>query len=118
MSRGARILVVEDEAMVAMLIEDTLSDAGFKVLGPAATVAEAMAVLDAERPAGAVLDLNLGGDSSGPVADRLAAEGIPFLICSGYGASGVPPAHTGRPVLPKPYDPGELLRTMRRLLSR
>ncbi|MFN6953190.1 MAG: response regulator [Acetobacteraceae bacterium] len=117
MSRRARILVVEDEAMVAMLLEDTLNDAGFQVLGPAATVAEAMAVLDAERPAGAVLDINLGGETSAPVADRLAAEGVPFLICSGYGASGVPPAHAARPVLAKPYDPGELLRTMRRLLG-
>lgn len=117
MSRAARILVVEDEAIVGMLIEDTLSDAGFKVLGPAATVADAMALLDADRPAGAVLDINLGGETSTPVADRLAADGIPFLICSGYGASGVPPRHAARPVLAKPYDPGELLRTMRRLLA-
>lgn len=117
MSRGAQILVVEDEAMVAMLIEDTLTEAGFEVLGPAATVADAMAVLDAGRPACAVLDLNLGGETSAPVADRLAAERIPFLICSGYGASGVPASHAGRPVLAKPYDPGELLRTMRRLLA-
>ena len=118
MRQGARILVVEDEALVAMLIEDTLSDAGYRVLGPAATVADALALLAAERPDGAVLDLNLGGETSLPVADRLDAEGIPFLICSGYGASGVPPRHGGRTVLPKPYDPGELLRNMATLLGR
>lgn len=112
---GQRILVVEDEALVAMLIEDALVEVGAFILGPAASVAEAMALLDGVTPAAAVLDLNLAGENSVAVADRLVALGVPFVIATGYGRDGVPARHAGGAVLPKPYDPTELIRTLARL---
>jgi DNA-binding response OmpR family regulator len=112
-----KVLVVEDEALVAMLVEDALLDAGFEVLGPAATVEEAMSLLDRERPDAVVLDLNLAGETSTPVADLLAARGIPYVIATGYGASGLPPGHQQAMVLAKPYDPGELISMLGRLCA-
>lgn len=113
--RGRRILVVEDEALVAMLLEDALTDAGCTVLGPAASVAQALFLLQHNRPEAAVLDLNLAGETSEPVADALAALGVPFLVATGYGAEGLPPNHRDAPVLAKPYDPVELTDTLARL---
>lgn len=113
--RGRRILIVEDEALVAMLVEDALLDAGCRIIGPAATVAEALALLEAELPEAAVLDLNLSGETSAPVADALVQQGVPFLVASGYGAAGLPEGHRGVPVLAKPYDPGELTAALARL---
>jgi DNA-binding response OmpR family regulator len=112
---GRKILVVEDEALVAMLVEDALRDAGFTVLGPAATVEEARALLDREWPDAVVLDLNLAGETSTPVADLLAARGIPYVIATGYGASGLPPGHQDAMVLAKPYDPAELIAMLGRI---
>lgn len=106
---GRRILVVEDEALIAMLVEDALIEAGATVLGPAATVEEAMALFDAERPEAAVLDINLAGQASIPVADRLVAHAIPFVVATGYGAAGLPERHRNVPVLAKPYDPRDLI---------
>ncbi len=113
---GRRILVVEDEALVAMLVEDALTDAGCEVVGPVATVADALALLETEgAPAAAVLDLNLAGETSLPVADALAKCGVPFVVATGYGAAGLPPEHKNAPVLAKPYDPAELTAVLARL---
>ena len=108
-------MVVEDEALVAMLLEDALTDAGCTVLGPVNSVAQALALLKVNRPEAAVLDLNLAGETSEPVADALAALGVPFLVATGYGAEGLPLAHRGAPVLAKPYDTVELTATLDRL---
>lgn len=115
---GQRILVIEDEALVAMLVEDALLDAGFGVIGPARSVSEALELLVTENPAAAVLDLNLGGENSLAVADALIARNIPFVVATGYGAAGLPPSHRGVPVLPKPYDPSELTAMLEMLCSR
>ncbi|MDN3566876.1 response regulator [Paeniroseomonas aquatica] len=112
---GRRILVVEDEALVAMLVEDALLDAGAIVLGPVATVAEALALLQQDIPDVAVLDLNLAGETSTPVADRLVTMGVPFVVATGYGADGLPPGHATVPVLAKPYDPDDLTTALGRL---
>ncbi len=112
---GCHILVVEDEALVAMLLEDALTDAGCTVLGPANSVAQALALLKHSRPEAAVLDLNLAGETSEPIADALAALGVPFLVATGYGAEGLPAGHRGAPVLAKPYDPIELTTALARL---
>ena len=110
-----KILVVEDEALVAMLVEDALLDAGFGVIGPAATVEEALALLERETPDAVVLDLNLAGETSAPVADWLAARGIPYVIATGYGAAGLPAGHQDAMVLAKPYDPAELTAMLDRI---
>jgi CheY-like chemotaxis protein len=110
-----RVLVVEDEALVAMLVEDALMDAGFGVIGPAATVDEALDLIARERPDAVVLDLNLAGEVSTPVADDLAARGIPYVIATGYGASGLPDGHKEALVLAKPYDPFELTAMLGRI---
>lgn len=116
--RGRRILVVEDEALVAMLVEDALLDAGCTVLGPATSVEQALSLLRHNRPEAAVLDLNLSGHTSAPVADALVALGVPFLVATGYGAEGLPPGHEDAPVLAKPYDTSVLTETLARLCER
>lgn len=104
MLAGLRILVVEDEPLVAMLIEDLLLELGCKVIGPAATVAQALALADT-GPDAALLDVNLGTEQSYPVADRLAADGVPFAFVTGYGRHGLTGPHTARPTIPKPFKP-------------
>ena len=114
-----RILVVEDEAMVAMLVEDQLLAAGAEVLGPAASLATALALLDrAEGCDAAVLDVNLRGESVVPLADALARRGVPFLFMTGYGDTDGLGAHAAVPVLAKPFDPLELVMVLARLLQR
>ena len=112
---GRRVLVVEDETLVAMLVEDTLADAGVVVLGPVATVAEALAMLEQDRPDLAVLDLNLAGETSEPVADALMRLEVPFVVASGYGAAGLPQRLAGIPVLAKPYAPEDLTAALAKL---
>ncbi len=115
---GRRILVVEDEALVAMLVEDALLEAGAQVIGPVATVAQALALLERETPDAAVLDLNLAGENSTPVADALVKRGLPFVVATGYGAEGLPPNHARVPVLAKPYDPVDLTATLASLFGK
>lgn len=112
---GRKVLLVEDEALVAMLVEEALLEAGFQVIGHASSVREAMALLARERPDAVVLDLNLAGETALPVADALVASGIPYVIATGYGANGLPPAHRHAPVLTKPYDPAMLASELGRL---
>jgi DNA-binding response OmpR family regulator len=102
-------LLVEDEALVAMLIEDALDSAGAVMLGPYAAVAPALAAIPEALPELAVLDLNLAGESSLPIADDLAGRGVPLVFASGYGQAGLPPRFRGRPMLAKPFDPAELI---------
>ena len=98
--------------MVAMAIEDMLMSLGFDVLGPAARVKTALDLLDANTVDYAVLDVNLGGETVFPVADRLAAQAVPFVFSTGYGISGVEPRHRDRPVLQKPYSEDDLKRAL------
>ena len=85
--RGLNVLVLEDEAVIAMLLEDMLVDLGCKVVGPAAKVAEALQLVRSEQIGAALLDLNLGrGETGYPVADALAARAVPFAFVTGYGA--------------------------------
>ena len=103
---GLRLLVVEDEALVAMLIEDILLDLDCVVIGPVGTVAQALALLHHEEIDGALLDVNLGGgERSYPVADALAARNVPFVFVTGYGEAGVEGRYAPVTVLQKPFDP-------------
>ena len=81
--KGARILVVEDEALIALEVQASLTDAGAQVIGPSLTLAEAFALACRETLSAAVLDVRLGRDTVGPVARQLAARGIPFLFYTG-----------------------------------
>ena len=118
--RDRRILVVEYEALVAMLVEDTILDAGAKVVGPAATVADALRLVDEAQIDGtldaAVLDLNLGSETVMPVADRLVGLGVPFLFATGYAAGCGTSGHTA-PILQKPFDPERLITALEALAS-
>lgn len=111
--RGRRVLVVEDEALVAMLMEDGLADAGADVVGPACCIDEALGFIERAACDGglnaAVLDINVEGAAVLPVADRLATLGVPFLFATGYGENCDRGAHMAAPVLAKPFDPETLV---------
>jgi len=118
--REKRVLVVEDEAIVAMLVEDELIDAGAKVIGPASSVEEALrliegAVLDGGLSA-AVLDIHLDGERVSPVADRLAALGVQFLFATGYGEGCDTGGHEA-PILRKLFHPAALITALEALAS-
>jgi CheY-like chemotaxis protein len=98
-----RILVVEDESIVAMLLEDILDDLGFAVVGPVARVEPALALLDQEEVDFALLDVNLVGERSYPIADALTERGKPYVFVTGYGLAGLDEAYRDRPVLQKPF---------------
>jgi len=114
---GRRVLVVEDETMVAWLLEDMLADLGCAVIGPAAHVNQALAMLDAEAIGAAVLDINLNGQKSYPVAEALAARGVPFVFSTGYNKDSLPNSYQGFPVLQKPFDRLKLRDTLAKLLT-
>jgi DNA-binding response OmpR family regulator len=101
--RAARVLVVEDEMLVAMVLEDQLADAGREVVGPAFSLEHAMRLAASESLDGAALDINLAGEKVYPVADLLAARNVPFVYVTGLGQAGLREADQGRPMLQKPY---------------
>lgn len=103
-----RILIVEDEMLVAMLIEDLLLELGHQPVGPAMRLEPALeqaATADIDM---AILDINLAGKRSFPVADCLTARGIPFIFASGYGTAGLEPPYLSALVLQKPFDHNQL----------
>ena len=98
------VMLVEDNLIIAMDAEDVLTQLGAKQVVPAASARQAVDEIEAARPDLALLDINLGDGNSFPVADRLAALGVPFLFASGYGdEASLPPAHAAVPVIQKPY---------------
>jgi len=99
-----RVLVVEDEALVAMLIDGMLSDMGFAVVGPTARLEPALAIARSEPLDAAVLDVNLAGEQSFPIADVLRDRQIPFIFATGYGTSGIADRFRGVIVLQKPFQ--------------
>jgi len=98
-----RILVVEDETILAMMLEDVLLDEGYSVVGPFARVAAALQAAELEALDAALLDVNLAGEMVFPVAEMLARRGIPFLLVTGYDNRILGEAHLDWPVLTKPY---------------
>lgn len=114
---GKRILLVEDEALVAMLLEDIIIELGGVVVGPEAQLALAIASAETSAIDAAILDINLHGHRSYGVADVLRLRGVPFAFATGYGESGVDPAHRGAPVLIKPYTGHDVARALQQLLA-
>ena len=110
-----RVLIVEDEILVALFLEDLLAEFGYDVAGVVSHLDEAMAhPLDYEL---AVLDVHLNGQDVFDFADQLAASGTPFVFATGYGSRGIPDRHCARPVLQKPFSPDELKRTLAETLA-
>jgi CheY-like chemotaxis protein len=113
---GLRILIVEDETMIAMLVEDMLAELGHATVGIAANIEEAAklaaeAVFDA-----ALLDVNLSGKTVDPIANTLARRGIPFAFTTGIDQSGIPQAYRDRVTLQKPYVIEQLKEALARMM--
>lgn len=115
---GARVLVVEDESLVAMMLGDMLEDLGVTVVGPVGTRGTALQLLaSGARIDLALLDVNLGGENVYDVAEALAGIGVPFVFVSGYGAGGIDPRYAQAPVLAKPFQPALLARVVGEALA-
>ena len=105
---GKRVLIVEDELLVALLVEEFLLDFGCTPAALCSNVAEALEALESGAFDLAVLDVNLGGERSYPIADALATRGIPFLFVSGYGNEAMPSDHSDWKVCAKPFTENDL----------
>jgi len=117
---GRRILLVEDEFMIAEIMEEWLNLAGAVVVGPVPTATQALRLIQTEREAldGAVLDINLGdGQTAYPVADTLSVLGVPYMFATGDVQIADAPAYRGRPRLEKPVLGRELLRAVEELVK-
>ena len=116
--QGLRILVVEDEYMIAQEIADVLADAGAETLGPVPSVVEALRMIEAaERIDCALLDVNVGNEPVWPVADMLLARGVPMVLATGYDASAIPRAYAHLPRCEKPASGQDLTRALARVLA-
>jgi len=104
-----RVLIVEDEAMIAGLIESILSAAGWSVIGPVATLERALETIDRERLDAAVLDVRINGHDAYAVADVLMGRGIPFVFVSGFTRKQMPPAYRDCAHVAKPFTPDAIL---------
>jgi DNA-binding response OmpR family regulator len=106
------VLLVEDDPLVAMDVERVLADAGYKVIGPAGSSADALSILRKVAPDLTILDVNLHGEMVFDVFDHLDEAGQPFIILSGHSRHVVPRRHARRPFLQKPCEDGLLLRAV------
>ena len=116
-SGKCRVLVVEDDAMISMLIEDMLLDLGVEVVGPVSKLEQALHLAREAEIEGAVLDINVAGELTYSVADALKARGIPVVFATGYGASALPERFRGTPILHKPFDQQTFRKALRTALS-
>ena len=114
---SARILVVEDEYLIRMLLEDMLADLGHTVAAAVGTIAEAKELATTGDFNCAVLDVNLDGQEIFPVADILMKRGMPFVFVTGYGEGSLPETYRGRPTLQKPFQAERLEQTLASLLA-
>lgn len=112
-----RVLVVEDEMMVAWLLEDLLTELGYVIVGPAASVNQAQTMIETEAIDVAVLDVNLNGEMSYPIADALVTRNVPFVFVTGYDKDRLLDGYRCFPVLQKPFHRSELNNTLAKLLT-
>jgi len=113
----ARILVVEDEYLIRMLLEDMLTDLGHEIAAAVGTIKEAADIAANGDFDIAILDVNLDGEQIFPVADILAKLNKPFVFVTGYGEGSLPDAYRGRPTLQKPFQAAQLKDTLNNLLA-
>jgi CheY-like chemotaxis protein len=111
-TRAHRVLVVEDEMLIGMLLEDMLSDIGHVVVAVVSRVDEALAAVQREDFDLAILDVHLNGESVFPVAKALVDRGILFIFATGYGERGLPEEYRDRPILQKPFAKYDLAKTL------
>ncbi len=111
-----RVLVIEDEMLIGMLLEDMLTDLGHEVVSIVPRLKDALAAVDRESYDLAILDVHLQGENVYPVADALQAKGVPFAFATGYGERGLPEAYRGQPVLQKPFAKDDLARVLKALV--
>jgi DNA-binding NtrC family response regulator len=112
---GRRILIVEDEMLIALMIEDVVRDSGGEIVGPAATLEKALKFAEEEQFDAAILDVTIRGGKVFPVAEALLARGIPFAFASGYGDWALPEALRDKPRLTKPFTAAALEEQVRSL---
>jgi CheY-like chemotaxis protein len=115
---GLRVLVIEDESFVLMLLEDTLAEIGCEVAGTASRVGEALDKVGSLSFDLAILDVNLNGSQTLEVAARLAQAAVPFVFATGYGAAGLLSRFEGVPILQKPFQQSDLEHALRAALAR
>jgi CheY-like chemotaxis protein len=113
---GRRILVVEDEMLVLLNLEDMLADLGCKSVSAAATVDQALALIGEQAFDAAMVDVNLNGTKSYPIADALMTRGVPFVFSTGYSGQSLEDGYRNQLVLGKPYRNGEMVEILTRLL--
>ncbi len=109
---GARIVVVEDESLVSMLLEDMLDDLGCTVVAAASELGEATAKLSSATYDAVILDVNLNGTRTFGIAEMLARSGTPFVFSTGYGADGIPEHLRTVPIMGKPFSRREVERAL------
>jgi CheY-like chemotaxis protein len=112
-----RVLVVEDEFLIALMIEDMLTELGCAQVWQAGSVSDALAMLRVRQPDAAVLDVNLAGEPAYPVAEQLEARKIPFIFTTGYGQQGMPEPWAQRPIIQKPFAIEDLRATLETALG-
>ena len=114
-----RLLLVDDDPILALLLADWLGECGCDVVGPAQTVKAALELVEKEGGAldGALLDLAVQGGDSYPVADALALNGVPFAFVTGHGLGSLAPGYRNAPVLTKPFQFEDLQRMIDRLVA-
>ena len=115
---GVRVLIIEDDSLVAMSVGDMLSDVGCSVVANAGNLTQAFEMVGAGGFDIALLDVNLRGEDVFPVADVLSEKGIPFAFASGYGRAGLPEEFRTRPVVSKPFQIEELSAVLSSALAR
>jgi CheY-like chemotaxis protein len=113
--QGKRILVLEDDVLIALDAAGALEEEGAIVLGPVHRISAALALLEEERPDGALLDVNIAGTTSADVAQRLSSRGVPFVLATGYG--GLSGIEGSRAVVDKPYTHQQLRAAVSQLFS-
>lgn len=112
---GCRVLVVEDEVLLAMMIEDTLKEAGCVILGPTGKLSTALELIRDEKPDAVVLDMSVRDGKTFAAAEELMARGIPFVISTGYSDRSLPENLRQTHRLPKPYSPAALTAAVKSL---
>jgi DNA-binding response OmpR family regulator len=114
--QGKRILVIEDELLLALCVGQVLEEQGCKVIGPATSVRQGLNLAEKTKVNGAILDINLNGELVYPVAKALMDRNIPFLFTTGYNSLDVPSSFRSVPRLDKPVEPGLFIQVLKQIM--